>query len=251
MLRDSAMRSDSGHLARCIRPGTALESCFVTPERFAKLKTRLSRRQADLTVLAENVHKTHNIAAILRTADAVGIYGIHAVSETGEFRHHHMVSGGSRKWVDVTLHDSTAAAVRALKDDGFRIITAHPGEDAHDYRDEDYTARTALLMGAELTGVSTPALEFADAAVVIPMEGMVSSLNVSVAAALILYEARRQREAAGMYDERRLADDVFEKTLFEWAYPDLADRLRRKSLPYPPLTEDGDLAENPLTGLST
>lgn len=218
----------------------------MTPERFEKLKYHLSRRQPDLTVLAENVHKTHNIAAILRTADAVGIFGVHAVAETGEFRHHHMVSGGSRKWLGLTLHEDIDRAVNSLKQDGFVVLAAHPGESASDYRDIDYTQKTALLMGAELDGVTSRALELADGHVVVPMEGMVASLNVSVAAALILYEARRQREKAGMYEECRLPGDVYSRTLFEWAYPDLAHRCRQKGRPYPPLSQDGDMLENPL-----
>ena len=218
----------------------------MTPERFAKLKYHLARRQPDLTVLAENVHKTHNIAAILRTADAVGIFHVHAVSETGEFRHHHMVSGGSRKWVGLTLHENTDTAVTALKADGFYIVAAHPGDAAHDYREVDYTRKTALLMGAELDGVSSRALDLADAQVAVPMEGLGESLNVSVAAALILYEARRQREAAGMYENCRIQRDVYAQILFEWAYPDLAARCRDRGRAYPALSDEGDLLENPL-----
>lgn len=219
----------------------------MTPERFRKLEARLRRRQPDLTVLAENVHKTHNIAAILRTADAVGIFGVHAVSETGEFRHHHMVSGGTKKWVQVTLHENVRSAIEALHHRGFRVVAAHPLEGARDYRDEDYTGSTAILLGAELDGVTAEALELADGFLSIPMEGMVTSLNVSVAAALILYEARRQREAAGLYDDCRLPADVFERTLFEWAYPDIAARCRQRRKPYPPLGDDGQLLENPFS----
>ena len=101
----------------------------MTPERFARIRCRLSRRQPDLTVLAENTHKSHNIAAILRTADAVGLYGIHVVSETGEVKHHHRISGGSRKWVAMTFHESTRSAVTSLRQDGFRVIAAHPDEE--------------------------------------------------------------------------------------------------------------------------
>jgi tRNA (guanosine-2'-O-)-methyltransferase len=79
----------------------------------------------------------------------------------------------------------------------------------------------------------------------IPMCGVVASLNVSVAAAILLYEARRQREAAGLYRQCRLSANTYEKTLFEWSHPVIAERCRERDLPYPPLTEDGDLAENP------
>lgn len=218
----------------------------MTPARFEKLKSRLARRQPDLTVLAENVHKSHNIAAILRTADAVGIPRIHAVSETDEFRRHHLITGGSAKWVDVTLHDDIDTACKSLHGEGFRIVGAHPDPDAHDYRETDYTGKVAILMGAELDGMTTRALELADECVSIPMEGMVASLNVSVAAALILYEARRQRASNGMYDECRLPREVYTRTLFEWTYPQVAELCRLRGLPYPPLADDGRLLENPL-----
>jgi tRNA (guanosine-2'-O-)-methyltransferase len=96
-------------------------------------------------------------------------------------------------------------------------------------------------MGAELHGVSREVLELADRLVSIPMLGMVHSLNVSVAASLLLFEAARQREAAGMYDASRLAPNVFEARLFEWAYPTLARSRREQGRPYPKLGPDGEI----------
>ena len=221
----------------------------MTPERFAKLRLTLDRRQPDLTVLAENTHKTHNIAAMLRTADAVGLFTVHAVFETTEFRHHHMISGGARKWVNLELHETTRDAATALQESGHRLLAAHPAKHAVDYRDVDYTRKTALVMGSELHGISDDAAELVDEFVNIPMAGMGASLNVSVAAALLLYEARRQREQAGLFDTCRIPADVYATTLFEWAYPDLAARCRQKRLPYPELGPDGDLLSNPLTNL--
>lgn len=219
----------------------------MTPERFAKLKQVLARRQPDLTVVTDNVHKGHNISAILRTCDAVGVYGMHAVSPGGEFRRHHMISGGSKKWVQVTFHDSVNIALRRLKDSGFQLVAAHLSEDALDYRSVDYTVPTALVLGAELDGVSGNTLTQVDRSVAIPMEGMVESLNVSVAAALILYEAQRQRRDAGLYDDCRLDAEVLKRDLFEWAHPDIAARCRAKEVAYPDLTPGGDLASNPLS----
>lgn len=218
----------------------------MTPERFQRLRYCLARRQPDLTVLADDVHKSHNIAAILRSADAVGVHRVHAVSPDGEFRHHHMVSGGSRKWVEVSVHDAIGSAAAGLKDDGFRLVAAHPGDGARDYRDQEYTGKLAIMLGAELDGLSASALELADDRISIPMEGMVSSLNVSVAAAILLFEARRQREAAGLYETCRLDAATFRNTLFEWAYPELARRCRERERPYPALDDDGELLENPL-----
>ncbi len=218
----------------------------MTPERFQKLKSVLARRQPDLTLLAENVHKSHNISALLRTADAVGIHAIHAVSPAGDFPTHHFVSGGSKKWVNVLIHESVSDAASLLKESGHVVLAAHVSESARDYRDIDYTKPTAILLGSELDGVTPLAQQLADDHVAIPMDGQVASLNVSVAAAIILYEARRQRDAAGLYDgEPKLPPDEYDNTLFEWSYPDIAERCRARGLAYPDLTTDGMLKENP------
>lgn len=218
----------------------------MTPERFKRIQQCLARRQPDLTVLTDNFRKAHNIAAVQRTADAVGLLRIHAVSPDGSFRHHHMVSGGSRKWVEVQVHSELKSALKGLREDGFTLVAAHPDANALDYREQDYTGKIALLLGSELNGLSEEALASADRTLNIPMQGMVGSLNVSVAAALILYEARRQREAAGLYDECRVDPETCQRLLFEWAYPDLARRCHERGRPYPRLGAEGELLENPL-----
>ena len=218
----------------------------MTPERFRKIQQVLRRRQTDLTVLAENVHKSHNIAALIRTCDAVGIYRLHAVSAGGEFPRHHMIAAGTNKWVKTEIHDDVRVAVAALKSDGFTVLAAHLSDGAIDYRDIDYTKPTAVLLGSELTGVSSEAAQLADAHVRIPIHGMVDSLNVSVANALILYEAARQREKSGQYERSRLDSKEFRTTLFEWSYPHIAERCRQQGLPYPELDEDGFFHDNPL-----
>ncbi len=218
----------------------------MTPERFRKLKEVLARRQPDLTVLAADVHKPHNISAIVRTCDAVGIHRVHAVSPRGEFHHHRMASGGSRHWVGLELHPSLDDAVETLRGSGWYLVAAHPAESARDFREIDYTRKTAIVLGSELEGLEQDAIDAADETINVPMAGMVESLNVSVAAALILYEAQRQRSNAGMYDASRLAGEEFDRTLFEWAYPEIAERLRRLEAAYPPLSDEGELLSNPL-----
>ncbi len=220
----------------------------MTPERFEKFKRVLARRQPDLTLLAENVHKPHNISALLRTADAVGLHSIHAVSPGGEIPRHHVVSGGTKKWVGVRVHKTIDEAVSRLKESDHVILAAHVSASARDYRTPDYTRPTAVLLGAELDGVTQKAAELADEHVAVPMEGHVASLNVSVAAALILYEARRQREVAGMYDSGpHLADEEFRRVLFEWCYPEIARKCQNGGLAYPGLSDDGTLLSNPFS----
>jgi tRNA (guanosine-2'-O-)-methyltransferase len=214
----------------------------MTPERFARLKAVLDRRQPDLTVLAEDVHKAHNISAILRTCDAVGVSELHAVSPGGEFPRHRMISGGSRKWIRTRVHRDVASAVGYLRAAGLRIIAAHLSPVSVDYRAVDFTRPAALLLGSELPGVSSRAAALADTHIRVPMHGMVESLNVSVAAAVILYEAARQREAAGLYERCRLDPVTYGELLFEWCYPAAARHLRARGKPYPALDAEGFIA---------
>ena len=220
----------------------------MTPQRFARIRAVLDARQPDLTVVMENVHKPHNLAAIARTCDAVGVGTIHAVAPHGSplalGRH---ASSGSARWVETRTHTDLAAAVRAVRGRDMQVIAVDVMPGARDFREVDYTAAVALLVGAELDGLSVEARAIADVSVRIPMAGMVESLNVSVATALVLFEAQRQRHAAGMYRKCRLDDDTRARMLFEWAHPEVAAWCRRQGRTYPALSDDGDIAER-LTG---
>lgn len=213
----------------------------MNPERFRRLRRTLARRQPDLTVLMDGVHKSHNFSAILRNCDAAGVLDAHVVTPDEDLDLHHGTSAGTKKWIRVVHHASVTRAASGLRERGFRVVAAHPSSDSRDFRDIDYTRPTALMMGAELHGVSEEGLAAADLFVEIPMMGMVHSLNVSVATALLLFEAARQREDAGMYDEIRLHPEEFERRLFEWAYPSVAFTRRQEGRPYPALTETGEI----------
>ena len=196
----------------------------------------------------DRVNKLHNFSAILRNCDAVGVLEAHAVLPESEPDIHHGVSAGAARWVPVRIHEDTLPAVGALQERGFQVLAAHFSGDAVDYREVDYTRPTALLMGAELYGVSDEGLAAADRHVVIPMHGFVQSLNVSVATALLLFEAARQREAEGMYAGPRLPEPEFRRVLFEWAYPREAAAFRDRGEPYPELDPDGRWVESPSPG---
>lgn len=213
----------------------------MNAQRFGRIRAVLERRQPDLTVLMEEVNKPHNFSAILRNCDAVGVLRAHAVlPEKGIDLHHH-TSAGTTRWVQVRVHDSAEDAVRHLKEEGFSILAAHPTDEARDYREVDLTRPTAIMVGAELHGLSEGGLALADETVVIPMAGMVRSLNVSVATALVLFEALRQREEQGLYEESRLPPEERERLLFEWAYPEIAEVLAKKGEPYPTLSPEGEI----------
>jgi len=213
----------------------------MSPARYRRARAVLDRRQPDLTVLLDNVHKPHNFSAILRSCDAVGVLEAHAVWPDPVLRPSHHTAGGSARWVRVRAHSSIDRAAAHLKRQGFTLYAAQPGAAARDYRELDYVRPAALVLGAELEGLSEATLALADQSLVIPMHGMVPSLNVSVAAAILLYEAQRQREQAGLYERPRLDPETYRRTLFEWLHPDVADHCRRHGRPYPPLDDEGGI----------
>lgn len=211
-------------------------------ERYQRIQQVLKARQTDLTLCLEEVHKPNNVSAVIRTADATGLHKVHAVWPN-EMRTLSHTSAGARNWVDVETHDSIADAVKELKAQGMQVLVTNLSETAVDFRDIDYTKPTAIILGSEKVGASEQAKRLADQDIIIPMIGMVQSLNVSVASAVILYEAQRQRDAAGMYDKENssLPDEIIHRTLFERGHPVLAKVAKRKGLAYPPLDDEGQI----------
>ena len=220
------------------------DNTCMTPERYEKLKQGLALRQPDLTVLLEGITKPHNLAAIMRNCDAVAALEVNAVAERGALKRRPKAAAGSRRWIKTRLHESSQTAFAALRQTGHQLVVAHPATDSIPFAEFDYTKPTAIVFGTELHGLSDYAIEHADAAIHIPMLGMCESFNVSVSAALILYEAKRQREAAGLYQQCRLDEETYKTTLFEWAWPQLAHYCRMKKISYPEFDlESGDILE--------
>ncbi|MDN4629466.1 tRNA (guanosine(18)-2'-O)-methyltransferase TrmH [Erwinia sp. DT-104] len=219
----------------------------MNAQRFARIREMLAARQHDLTVCMELVHKPHNVSAVIRTADAVGVHEVHAVWPGSRMRTMASAAAGSNSWVQVKTHPTIADAVTHLKGQGMQILATHLSDKAVDFREIDYTRPTCVLMGQEKTGITQQALELADQEIVIPMVGMVQSLNVSVASALILYEAQRQRQNAGMYQrqESLLSYSEQQRLLFEGGYPVLARVAKHKGLPYPQISETGEVIADP------
>ena len=215
----------------------------MTPERYEKIQKVLNSRQTDLTVITDQVHKGQNLSAITRTADAVGIHQVHAVYDKGVYRPHTGTALGAQKWVKTIVHKNIVTPIENLQEQGFQVLAAHLDERAVDYRDVDYTKPTALLLGAEKWGVSESAYSRLDGTVIIPMMGMTESFNVSVACAIILAEAQRQRNGAGMYNHCHIPQDEYQSLLFEWCQPLIARMCRETGLPYPQLDGSGYLRD--------
>ena len=213
----------------------------MIPRRYERIKQVLDRRQPDLTVLMENVHKPHNLSAIIRTCDAVGVFAVNAVNRHSDTPTYSQVAQGSEKWVKLHLHPDIKTAIARLQQQSYQVYAAHLSDRAVDYREVDYTRPTAVLLGTEKWGVTDEAADLVDGHIIIPMQGMVQSLNVSVANAVVLFEAQRQRLQAGLYGKVRIDPETYQKTVFEWGYPDLAAMYRRQGKPYPELGDRGEI----------
>ena len=212
----------------------------VTPERYKRIRAVLARRSMDLTVIMDRVHKPHNLSAIVRSCDALGVARAHAVAPHRLQVHRH-TSSGSGRWVEVVVHRTIEEAAHEVRSRGLQIVAAHRGSDARPAETVDLTRPTAILVGSELEGLSGEALAVADQCVEVPMRGMVESFNVSVATAILLYEAVRQRSLSAEYRPSRLTPEEQRRLAFEWSYPRVARACRASGEPYPTLDEDGYL----------
>lgn len=210
----------------------------MTPHRYQRLRQALSLRQPDLTVVTDEVHKGRNLSAIVRTCDAVGIDVVHTVAPRDGYRGFRGTASGSHKWVEVRVHQSLKTPVEMLKSQGFQIVGTAANTASRSYLDVDFTRPSALLLGSEKQGVSDHGLAQSDVLVHVPMVGMVESLNVSVAAAIILQEACRQRQQAGMYGTHQLSVEQQRQRFFTWAHPQVAAYCDERGLDYPEVSED-------------
>ena len=189
----------------------------MTEARLKKMKTVLSRRQPDLTVVMENIHDPHNVSAILRSADAVGLVGIHLIYTYEEFPSFGKKSSASAtKWIEKKRFASVQECYHALRKQGFLICATHLAKDSASLYDLDLTKKIALVFGNEHRGVSDEAAELSDVNFQIPMTGMIQSLNVSVACAVTLFEAFRQRSLKKFYLKQRLPSKERRRLLEEW-----------------------------------
>jgi tRNA (guanosine-2'-O-)-methyltransferase len=189
----------------------------MTERRREKFLSVLSRRQPDLTVVLENIHDPHNVSAILRSADAVGILSVQLLYTTDEQfpKMGKKSSASALKWVTRRMFRSVAECYDALHREGFTIYATHMGKRSASLYELDLTGKIALVFGNEHRGVSPEAARLADGNFLIPMTGMIQSLNVSVACAVSLYETFRQRQASGT--QVHLDPAAIGKLFDEWA----------------------------------
>ena len=198
-----------------------------TEDRLARIDDSLSRKQPTLQIMLDNVHSSQNLSAIIRSCDAVGVLDIYYSNKENEtLRIHKTITQGAHRWTHRyrIKDDDKVAFLTQKKAQGFQVVVTHLEERAVSFRKIDYTKPTLLVMGNEKEGVSSEVISMADEVIIIPMQGMVQSLNVSVATALILYEAQRQLQNAGRYDEPILSEEKREEIKAAWIYRDTVAR---------------------------
>lgn len=192
----------------------------MKPARKEKLENVARRRQGNLTVLLENVHDPHNIGAVMRSCDSVGIRELYVLYTEPQLTQDRIVLGkrtsaGTKKWLDVHFYTDPEICFRDLRSRYHTILCTHLGESARDLYDLDLTSSTVLVFGNERDGISQDALNRSDGNFLIPQMGMAGSLNISVACAVSLYEAYRQRREKGFYENNPTTTSEEKTALFE------------------------------------
>lgn len=189
----------------------------VTEERLSKMREVARKRQFGLRVVLEELENPRNISAICRTCDAVGVQFLHVVHRgIRPIVLDKRTSAGSHQWLTVIQHPTIEDCLNELKGMGFRIYCTYVDPSAKDFTEVDYTDKVAIVFGNEGHGVSEAARRLADELIVIPQVGFANSLNVSAAAAIILYEAFKQRWKAGLYNVPELTDEEQRELIQLW-----------------------------------
>lgn len=193
----------------------------MTPERHQRLTSVLNKRQGDITIVLENVFDPHNISAVMRTADAVGLQDIYILN-TKIPRHKKWgakSSSSAAKWLSIHQFENAEECFLSLRTRYSKILTTHLSSDAVGLYEIDMTQPIALVFGNEHSGVSDEIRSLADGNFIIPQVGIIQSLNISVACAVTLYEGMRQRTNAGLYNQQSLDDARYNELYNQWSLP--------------------------------
>ena len=200
---------------------------LVSDERLEKMKQVLNTRQNTLRVFMDYVFSSHNLSAIVRTCDGVNIGKLYYRHQR-KVRLNNDITMGAHKWIFHEYVEDIENFYQDIKSQGYQVVVTLLDEETVDFREVDYTKPTLIVLGNEVDGASDISIKYADKKVIIPMQGMSQSLNVSVANAVILYEAQRQRALKGMYDTPSLPKELIKKTLKKWAYDDIIEKELRR-----------------------
>ncbi len=190
----------------------------MTDERKKRLQTVISQRQSNLTVVLEDVWDPHNISAVMRSCDAVGVQEIYVLNT--QIKHQQLwgkrSSSSADKWLTIHQFDNITECFSLLRSKYEKVLTTHLSTDAMSLYELTLTDKVALVFGNENSGVSDEVRALADGNFIIPQMGMIQSLNISVACAVSLYEAYRQKQQAGHYNQQSLSPAEYSLLCNQW-----------------------------------
>jgi tRNA (guanosine-2'-O-)-methyltransferase len=192
----------------------------MTPERIKRLTDVLDKRQPGITVVLENVEDPHNISAVMRTCDSVGIQDIYILN-TRIAKHKKWgakSSSSAAKWLTIHQFTDVNECFAELRKHFDKIYTTHLNADAVELHELDLSQKVALVFGNEHGGLSEETIALSDGNFIIPQVGIIKSLNISVACAVTIYEAYRQKKNAGHYDKRQLSEETFSTLKTNWGF---------------------------------
>ncbi len=197
----------------------------MTPERRNKLLQVLHKRQEGLCVVLENIHDPHNMFAVMRTCDAVGIQDVYIINTKipSKKKIGMHSSSGAVKWLTKHIYQDIAECMTEVKKKYETIAATHFATSSKSLYELNFLKSTAFVFGNEHKGLSDEILEYTNTNFIIPQVGIIESLNISVACAVSIYEAYRQRESAGMYAERNLNNEQYETLKKSWGFTRLDD----------------------------
>lgn len=191
---------------------------FVTDNRKETFKQVLANRTRHFTVVLENVFQSHNASAVVRSCDVFGIQDVHTIENSYINKVSRKIAKGSQKWLDFhrfkSDNNNTEECFNALKEKGYQVIATTPHNDSCYLSDFDITKKTAFVFGVEREGVSDFMLENADGFLKIPMVGFTESLNISVAAAIILQDVTNRLRKSDVIWE--LSEEEQKEIYIQW-----------------------------------
>lgn len=192
----------------------------MTPERKEKLLSVIHKRQSNLTVVLENVFDPHNVSAVMRTCDAIGVQEMYILNTRIPLHKKwgFKSSRSANKWITTHLFTNAEKCFSEVKKNYSQILTSRLAEPSVSLYEVDFLESIALVFGNECYGVNDEIQKFADGSFVIPQVGMISSLNISVACGITLYEAYRQKSLAGHYEQPSLSQDKMNHLYQEWGF---------------------------------
>jgi tRNA (guanosine-2'-O-)-methyltransferase len=197
-----------------------LES-FITQERKDKFNSVLKNRTYHFTVAIEDVYQMHNTSAVMRSCDVFGIQDVHVIEQKFAKTIDGEIALGAQKWVDVHRYSSSKTCLQSLKEKGYKIIATSPHEGSCTLDDFDISSKSVFCFGTEKEGLSTTILEKADGFLKIPMVGFSESLNISVAAAIIMQQLTQRLRSSQI--KWQLTEEEKCKKRLDWTRKSVRD----------------------------